>query len=242
VTEHKSAPLAVGRSPLLFRVTALLFAVLLSLHCVWLLGAELIRPGVDRMPTDIGSAAAAAKQREAVSRAALIGAIRGELWAQAAFTYADLLWGQEEGGDNKDLVGTVSRATANLDRALHDSPHLSDAWLFLAGLGSRFPALGFNVTEVLKMSYYTGPSEQHLMPLRLRIAAHSGKFNDIEMRQFVSRDIRFLLSQKQTSTILGAYTVASPAGRTFIEQTVKDIDPSALDAFRAGAERQSIFD
>ena len=41
-------------------------------------------------------AAAAAEQRDAASWAAAIGAIRGDLWAESAFTYADLLWGDKE--------------------------------------------------------------------------------------------------------------------------------------------------
>ena len=98
----------------------------------------------------------------------------------------------------------------SLDHALDDSPHLSSAWLLLAGLASRFPSLGLDATELLKVSYYTGPSEQDLVPLRLRIAVHSDDFSDVEIRQFVSRDIHYLLSRKQTSAIAEAYNTASP--------------------------------
>jgi hypothetical protein len=34
------------------------------------------------------------------------------------------------------------------------------------------------------MSYYTGPNEQALVPLRLRIAVQLDASKDIEMRQF----------------------------------------------------------
>ena len=223
-----------------FRIVTLIFAIALGAQCVWLLLAELTRPGVNHLPMNQQSAALAAKRRNDATWAASIGGIRGDLWAESAYTFSDLLW--TNSSNSSENTPSLAMARRRLDRAVRYSPNQPGAWLLLAGLASRYRWSTPDPAEALKMSYYTGPSEQHLMPLRLRIAAHSGKFNDIEMRQFVSRDIRFLLSRKQTSTILGAYTVASPAGRTFIEQTVKDIDPSALDAFRAGAERQSIFD
>ena len=69
------------RSHLAFRLAALLFAGLLGVQCVWLLAAELVRPGIDRLPTNIASAAAAAEKHGAASLAASIGAIRGDLWA-----------------------------------------------------------------------------------------------------------------------------------------------------------------
>ena len=152
-------------------------------------------------PTNIAAADSAAEHHRAASLAASIGAVRGDLWADSAFTDANLLWSKKGAHGTEDPLGTLPRARTSLDRALDDSPHLSSAWLFLAGLASRFPSLGLDATELLKMSYYTGPSEQNLIPLRLRIAVQSNDFSDVEIRQFVSRDIHFLLSQKQTSAI-----------------------------------------
>jgi hypothetical protein len=231
-----------GPSHFALRLTALLVAVLLSLQCIWLSAAQLIRPKVDQLPTDAASAAAAAKQRDAAFLAASIGAIRGDLWANAAFTNADLLWSEKGASEKPDSSKTLPRARLSIDRALDEAPHQSGVWLLVAGLARRFPSLGLNATEPLKMSYYTGPSELRLVPLRLRIAVQSDSFSDIEMRQFLSRDIRLLLAQKQTPAISNAYNVASSAGRSFIEQTVKDIDPSALDTLRTGAQKQSLPD
>lgn len=219
-----------------FRLTTPLLAILLGMQCVWLLLPELSRPGIDRLPTDAASAAADAKHRAAAAWAASIGAIRGDLWAESAFTYADLLWGAT--GANTGLPQALGRARASLDRALDDAPHQSGAWLLLAALASRFPSDKLKATEALKMSYYTGPSEQDLMPLRLRIAARSGDFTDVEMRDFVTRDLRLLLGRGQKSAIVAAYNAASPAGKHFIEQTVGEIDPSALELLRAGTGTQ----
>jgi hypothetical protein len=215
-----------------FRLTALLFAILLGVQCLWLVPAELVRPSIRQLPIDMASAAAAT-QRDAASRAASIGAIRGDLWAEAAFTYADLLWGEtNEAIANANPASTLTRARATLTRALNDGPHQSSAWLLLAGLSLRFPSLGFDVLETLKMSYYTGPSEHALVPLRLRIAAQLDGSKDIEMRQFISRDLRMLLARNQKSAIAEAYNVASPSEKRFIESTIKDIDPMALDALQ----------
>ena len=74
-----------------FRLTVLLFAVLLGAQCVWLLLAELSKAGIDTLPTNVASASTAAKQRDTALWAARIGTIRGDLWADSAFTHADLL-------------------------------------------------------------------------------------------------------------------------------------------------------
>jgi hypothetical protein len=64
-----------GPSHLVFRVTALPFAILLSMPCVWSAGP--ISPSVNELPADVASAVAAANG--AAHMAALIGAIRGYL-------------------------------------------------------------------------------------------------------------------------------------------------------------------
>jgi hypothetical protein len=55
-----------------------------------------------------------------------------------------------------------------------------------------------------------------------------GGFSDVEIQEFAIRDIRMLLATKQYSAIAVADDAASNAGKKFIEQTVNDIDPSAL--------------
>lgn len=231
-----------GRSYAVFRLTTLLFAVLLGAQCSWLLLTELSRTGIDRLPTSLASASAAStkKQRDKADWAALIGGIRGELWAESAFTYADLLF--SENAKSLDADGNLARARTRLNHALDDAPHQSGAWLLLAGLAVRYPSPGYDASGALKMSYYTGASEQNLMPLRLSIAARSSTFSDVEIRQFVSRDIRLLLGRKQKIEIAEAYDGASLAGRNFIEYAIEDIDPSALASLRKNAQKQLLPD
>jgi hypothetical protein len=89
------------------------------------------------------------------------------------------------------------------------------------------------------MSYYTGPSDRSLAPLRLKIAIQSESFSDDEMRQLISRDIRILLSQKQIPTIAGIFSTATLNAKLFLEETIRDIDPSALDSIAVNAQKLS---
>jgi hypothetical protein len=221
-----------------FRVIAAVFAFLLATQCVWLLLTEFTRSHISQLPVDKASAASAANYRTAASWAALFGVIRGDLWAESAFTQADVLWADNAEG-NSSPSEAVAEARATINRALDDGPHQSGAWLFLADLASRFHSVGSAPSEALKMSYYTGASNQRLMPLRLRIGAQLTDFNDIEIRQLVARDVRLLLAGKQTAEIADAYGHASPAAKSFIEQTIQDIEPSAVDKVLAGVRKQN---
>ena len=92
------------------------------------------------------------------------------------------------------------------------------------------------------MSYYTGPSEQDLLPLRLRLTALSKAIGDVEIREFVRRDLRLLLARKQQSAIADAYDAASPPVKRFIEQTLGDMDRPAAESLRSGAQKQPLPD
>jgi hypothetical protein len=213
-----------------FRLATSLFAILLGVQCVWLLLTELCRPGISQLPTDAASAAAARNKRIDATRAARIGAIRGDLWAESAFTYADLMWGDVGGGSN------LAQARSSLEHALTNAPHQSSAWLLLAGLAAGHRVPGIDAKEAVRTSYYTGPSELELMPLRLRVAIHSDAFSDIELRDSISREVRLLFAHQQRSAIVAAYNAAPSVGRQFIEQTIREIDPSAAESLRVSAQ------
>ena len=225
-----------------FRLATLAFAAVLGVQCIWLLLTELSRPGIDRLPTNAQAAAKAAKQRDDAIWTARIGAIRGDLWAQSAFTSADLLWAGPgtlwaSPDTDPEEKAASERARAELDKALGYAPHQADAWLLLAGLESRYQSHKSDPAEALKMSYYTGLSERPLIPLRLLIATHLDALDDIEVQQFIRRDLRFLFAQQQKSVVAEAYSGASPAGKRFIEQAVGEIDPAYLGSLRAGAQK-----
>jgi hypothetical protein len=224
-----NAPSYIG-----FRLATLVFGIVLVAQCIWLLLAELSRPGIDRLPTDAPAATLAARQRDAAAWAARMGMIRGDLWAESSFTYADLLW--RDGGAEPESTRSLEQVRAAREHAAGYAPHQASAWLLMAGLASRFQWSKPDPAETLKMSYYTGSSELPLAPLRLLVWARSDLLGDSDLQQFVGRDLRLLFAHQLTSAVAEAYEVASPAGKRFIEQAVRDIDPSFLGSLRPGVQ------
>ena len=137
-----------------FQITILALGVSLTAQALWLLLAQALVPGITRLPTDAAAATVAARHRLAAAVAATIGGVRGDLWAQSAYTYANILWDTTTTGDTPK---GLTEARASLDHALSDAPNGSGVWLLLAGLASRYPSPGTDALQALKMSYYTGP-------------------------------------------------------------------------------------
>jgi hypothetical protein len=217
-----------------FRLVTLAFAIVLGAQCIWLLLAELTRPGVNRLPMDPQSAALAAKQRNDATWAAGIGAIRGDLWAESAYTYSDLLWANSS--NSSENSPSLALARGRLDRAVRYSPDQPSAWLLLAGLASRYRWSKPDPAEALKMSYYTGPSELQLMPLRLLVTVQLDELNDSELQFLARRDLRLLFAHRGKPVIIQAYQSATPAGKHFLEQAIGEIDPSFVAPLRGGAQ------
>jgi hypothetical protein len=215
-----------------FRLVTLVLAIILGAQCIWLLLAELTRPGVNHLPTDPQSAALAAKQRNDATWAAWIGAIRGDLWADSAYTYSDLLWASSS--NESEQTEALDRVQVRLDRALRYAPHQSSTWLLLAALASRYRWPKPDPTEALKMSYYTSPTEPALMPLRLLVTAQLDEIKDTELQLLARRDIRLLIAHQGKPAVVQAFQSATPAGKQYIEGTVKEIDPTFAQSLGAG--------
>ena len=86
------------------------------------------------------------------------------------------------------------------------------------------------------MAYYTAPNESRLLPLRLLIAARSNAIEDSDVQQFVRRDLRLLMAQRQKPAVIEAYQSASPEGKRFIEQALGEIDPTYVGSLRTGMQ------
>jgi hypothetical protein len=214
-----------------FRITMVLFAAALGAYAVWLLVPEFFQSGGDGLPTSEIAAAEVAKRRPDAALAARVGAIRGELWGQYAYTYASLLW--PNGSAHSDLLQSLSSARATLERAVELAPGQPSAWLLLAGLAQDDNSPNTNNVQDLKMSYYTGPSEYELVPLRLRIAVRLLDSSDAELQDMMRRDLRLLASRHQTPVIVAVYAGAPAGGKRFIEQSLGEIDPSILPSLSA---------
>ncbi len=85
------------------------------------------------------------------------------------------------------------------------------------------------------MSYYTGPNETLLIPMRLSVATQSEAINDPELQILVTNDVRTILLRKpdMKPTLVAAYRDASPEGKRFIETAVAQLDPSFAAELRA---------
>src|ERR1700720_3710582 len=104
------------------RVALALFGVVLSLQAAWILLAERYRLNHIRLPVDGRTATLAFAEQAKINHAASLAVVRGDLWAESAFTYGGQLWidprMQPGAGDQSN-----PEALKTLTRALRYSPH-----------------------------------------------------------------------------------------------------------------------
>ena len=210
-----------------FRGAVLLFAFVLGCQAIWILTAEFFRPSRIQFPATAQAATTASANRNAAAWAALFGVVRGDLWAECAITYLDVLEHNQQRGDGGPDDKTLKRARDVDTRALTLAPYDARVWLVLAGINSR---LGKNTAAALRMSYYTGANEVELIPMRLHLAVNSQALVEKDFQQLVRHDIRAIVTRKPElePVILEAYRDALPTGRSFLEETLKEIDPTLI--------------
>ena len=212
------------------RVALTLFGVFLSAQAAWILLAERHRPNHIRLPVDGQTATIAFAEQDKIRRAASLAVVRGDLWAESAFTYGSQLW-----LDAGDQLNTEALKT--LTRALRYSPHRGDVWLMFAALADQYKWSGYQPSLLLKMSYYTAPNELALFPLRLNVSLHAkGMIDDAELQDMVRRDISVILTRAPAlkPALVAAYRSALPQGKVFAERVISEIDPGYLGVVRAG--------
>src|SRR6266704_4558295 len=212
------------------RVALTLFGVFLSAQAAWILLAERHRLNHIRLPVDGKTATVALAEQDKIKRAASLAVVRGDLWAESAFTYGNLLW-----LDAGDQLNTEALKT--LTRALRYSPHRGDVWLMFAALADKYKWPGYQPSLLLKMSYYTAPNELALLPLRLDVSLHAkGAIDDAELKDMVRRDISVILTRAPAlkPALVAAYRSALPQGKAFAERVISEIDPGYLGVVRAG--------
>ena len=218
------------------RVALTLFAVFLSAQAAWILLAERHRLNHIRLPVDGKTATIALAEQDKIKQAASLAVVRGDLWAESAFTYGSQLWIDRamelDAGDqfNKE-------ALTSLTRALRYSPHRGDVWLMFAALVNKYKWSGYQPSLLLKMSYYTAPNELALLPLRLDVSLHAkGAIDDAELKDMVRRDISVILTRAPAlkPALVAAYGSALPQGKVFAERVISEIDPGYLGVVRAG--------
>jgi hypothetical protein len=216
-----------------FRGTVLVLAFVLACQAFWILIAEFYRSSPVGFPTSAQSAAAV--NQNAAHLAALFGFIRGDLWAEDALTYPDAFRRYEWDSASKQRSTTIEQARDIAERALAFAPHDARMWLALASMDSRLDWLNGKASTALRMSYYTGANEIELIPLRLSLAINFSMISDMDFQQLVRHDIRTVVTRKPElkSAVLDAYRHALPVGQQFIEETLKEMDPSLLSMLRS---------
>ena len=211
-----------------FRGLTFIFAVILGCQAFWLLAAELSRPQSITFPAE--ATADVTANRTAAHRAAELGVIRGDLWADNALTYADVF--SPAGTTQKTTAdsNTVQQARDIAERALSLAPHDARIWLVLASIVSRFDWLNGKASAALRMSYYTGPNEIALFPSRLLLAVTLPAISDKDFQELVAHDLRIIVNRKPElkPAILNAYHSASPGGQQFMRDTLKGLGLKSL--------------
>jgi hypothetical protein len=222
-----------GRSRTGFRVGVTVLAVLLAIEALWILSAEVLRPRLASFPA-AAAAAVTPSERDRAELAAKIGLVRGDLWADYAMTLMPQLPQEIARGGTVASSRPAEVARAAAQRAASLAPHDSRIWLLLAAVASELDRRGRESEGALRMSYYTGPNELALMPLRLSIAARSNAIGDADLQLLVGQEIRTILTRKPELKpwIVLAYRNASPEGKAFFESTVGALDPVLLTALR----------
>jgi hypothetical protein len=196
----------------------------------------LIHPTIVFPPADAAAARAAVGQAANAHVAALIGAVRGGLWADYAFALTSDWLGASAGTKDDNPPRGVGPARSVAKRAAGLAPGDSRVWLLLAALDSQAGPYKGNVSDELRTSYYTGPNERALRPLRIRIAVASDAIADPELQSLVTQEIRTIISREPAlkPDIANAYEHASADGKRFLERVLAELDPDFLNAILKG--------
>jgi hypothetical protein len=221
------------------KLGAAILAAFLGLAATWLLLVELVRPTLSGFPIVGSPAKAAVAPVGAAALAARIGLIRGNLWADYAGALAPDLSAASTGDDSPVMLATLNRVRAAAVRAVELAPHESRAWLLIAAVDAHDSSR--NVAGPLKMSYYTGPNELSLIPLRLAITTRIPAIAEPEVQILAAGEIRTIITRKPElkQFLVAAYRNALPEGKRFIEGQVGELDPALMTSLQA-ANNQAI--
>jgi hypothetical protein len=220
--------------PAKLRSALLVLGIVLGLSGVWMLIPELLSPKATIFPFDRASAEAAARHRSRAALAAEIGAIRGDLWASAAFTGGLFMWTDRLTSLDRTSSEQLVQAKANAETALALAPINGAAWLFLAKLPATSADAESRIGTLLEMSYFTAPSASQLAPWRLERVTTSSALADMDIQAFVKSDLREILSSRPEfqPAIITAYRKAWPQNKPIFESLVADVDPAMAKLLR----------
>ncbi|MFL9828165.1 hypothetical protein [Rhodoplanes sp. SY1] len=209
------------------------FAVLVMACGGWLLVPELVRPGeTGRLQTT----AAASRDREAsASRsllAARLGAIRGDLWVEAAMKLVAASSGATEAArDDASTRAIHPKARVAAERAVRLAPYDAAAWLAFATVlrSARTSEGGHGPTTatLLEMAFLTGPGDEAMRLPRAALAVRTDAIAVAGIQDFVARDLYRLAARADRDQVFASlYGQATPVGKLFLERVAVEIDPT----------------
>ena len=212
-----------------FRKILLVFAVFLAIGGAWTLISELARAPRIGFPID-QNYQAAADQRWKAALAARVGMVRGDLWAELFFSFANSIL--IRGGPDFGAIETLNEALPAARRALVYAPFRSEVWLLLAEMAKDYELQTPSAATALTMSYYTAPYNQALTSLRLSLATRGTAVRDAALRQLVEQDLQIILQANHTCAPLSLRPMRRhlPEGKHLIESVAQEADPSFLIA------------
>lgn len=215
------------------RIGLLAFGPVLAVQAIWIILAEYYHPYRIQLPVNQQTSRVASLEQANARQAASLAMIRGDLWAESAFTRSNLLWSEPAARQGDSAIKEIQ---TDIERALRYSPHRGDVWLTLAAMADRYNWLDYQPGPLLKMSYYTAPNELSLLPLRLRTSLRPDALQDIELQDMIKRDIRVVITKAPAlkPALAAAYRAAPAEGKAFLDRVVSEVDPLYLAVMRAG--------
>ena len=221
-----------------FRVVTLACSAILGLQGLWLLAVEVVRPKSSYFPTTKVELSAVATHGVAAGIAAKIAVLRGDVYTEYAITQGANVLPDIEGNKGTASHEAIEQARAVASAAAALAPADPRTWLLLAEVASHDPAPQ-EISEILKMSYYTGPNAEALIPERLRLAVRTVAIKDRDLQDLVHREIRTIVTRRADlrPALFKAYGEASPEGRDFIDSKVRYLDQSLYLAMHGATEQ-----
>jgi len=201
-------------------------AVALCAQTVWLYAHPRYPGGLPLEAPSVNQAA-----RQASVGAPRSGSLRGDGDLHPRTPVLEQLPIANEAAASKPEIGADPAAPTALARALQYSPLRGDLWLKLAALSREQRSAEYDVAALLKLSYYTAPSDLALLPLRLTVAlGEVSTANEPELRELVQRDIKIALTKQPNlrPALVAAYQSASAEGKSMVNNLIAERDSAAL--------------
>ena len=194
-----------------------------------------VASGVAEAKARNGTEAAAARRTRAVFAAEIGAMIRGDLWAEAAFTGARFMGTDRSTSLDGTNSGQLAQARANADTALALAAVNGAACFFFARLPASSQDGENRVGTLLEMSYFTAPSALDVTPWRLERAATSSAVADKDLQASVKSDIRGILDRgtEFQQAIMAAYRNAWRQNQPILKSLVADADPAVAQLLRS---------